>query len=190
MRAVTGNELGAPPARRDDLPARTRGAGEVVVPGHAPSVNPIDDGIAAGMAKDMVPHEFPVTLADREDVVNVPSRVEESQIAQEQAALRRVATLVARGVSQDEVFAAVNEEVGWLVGADPTSLLRFEADDTVTLVAAWSSEDAGFPIRSRPDTCVQTRSRLARSAKTARARLSNRSWRGATRDPRGSRTPT
>jgi hypothetical protein len=29
---------------------------------------------------------------------------------------------VARGVSQDELFAAVNEEVGWLVGADPTSL--------------------------------------------------------------------
>jgi signal transduction histidine kinase len=149
MRAVTGNELGAPPARRDDLPARTRGAGEVVVPGHAPSVNPIDDGIAAGMAKDMVPHEFPVTLADREDVVNVPSRGEEWKVAEEQAALRRVATLVARGVSQDEVFAAVNEEVGWLVGADPTSLLRFEADDTVTLVAAWSSEDAGFPIGAR-----------------------------------------
>jgi hypothetical protein len=54
--------------------------------------------------------------ADREDVVNVPSRAEGSKMAEEQAALRRVATLVARGVSQDEVFAAVNEEVGWLVG--------------------------------------------------------------------------
>ena len=116
MRAVTGNELGAPPARRDDLPARTRGAGEVVVPGHAPSVNPIDDGIAAGMAKDMVPDEFPVTLADREDVVNVPSRGEEWKVAEEQAALRRVATLVARGVSQDEVFAAVIRQLEHLVG--------------------------------------------------------------------------
>ena len=58
--------------------------------------------------------------ADREDVVNVPSRSEGSKLAEEQAALRRVATLVARGVSQDELFAAVNEEVGWLVGADPT----------------------------------------------------------------------
>jgi signal transduction histidine kinase len=87
--------------------------------------------------------------ADREDVVNVPSRAEGTKLAEEQAALRRVATLVARGVSQAELFAAVNEEVGWLVGADPTSLMRFEADDTVTLVAAWSAADASFPIGDR-----------------------------------------
>ena len=87
--------------------------------------------------------------ADREDVVRVPSRAEGSKMAEEQAALRRVATLVARGVSQDELFAAVNEEIGWLVGADPTSLMRFEADDTVTLVAAWSAADADFPIGAR-----------------------------------------
>ena len=87
--------------------------------------------------------------ADREDVVNVPSRAEGSKMAEEHAALRRVATLVARGVSQDELFAAVNEEIGWLVGADPTSLMRFEADDTVTLVAAWSAKDGGFPIGAR-----------------------------------------
>ena len=87
--------------------------------------------------------------ADREDVVNVPSRAEGSKMAEEQAALRRVATLLARGVSQDELFAAVNEEVGWLVGADPTSLMRFEADDTVTLVAAWSAADADFAIGAR-----------------------------------------
>ena len=53
--------------------------------------------------------------ADREDVVRVPSRAAGSKTAEEQAALRRVATLVARGVSQGELFAAVNEEVGWLV---------------------------------------------------------------------------
>jgi signal transduction histidine kinase len=68
---------------------------------------------------------------------------------EEQASLRRVATLVARGVSQDELFAAVNEEIGWLVGADATSLMRFEADDTVTLVAAWSAADGGFRIGAR-----------------------------------------
>jgi GAF domain-containing protein len=89
--------------------------------------------------------------ADREDVVNVPSRAEGSKLAEEQAALRRVATLVARGGSQDELFATVNEEIGWLVGADPTSLMRFEDDDTVTLVAAWSAAEPGFPIgASRP----------------------------------------
>jgi signal transduction histidine kinase/ketosteroid isomerase-like protein len=87
--------------------------------------------------------------ADREDVVRVPSRAAGSKMAEEQAALRRVATLVARGVLQDELFAAVNEEIGWLVGADPTALMRFEADDTVTLVAAWSAADADFPIGAR-----------------------------------------
>jgi signal transduction histidine kinase/ketosteroid isomerase-like protein/uncharacterized protein YoaH (UPF0181 family) len=96
--------------------------------------------------------------ADREDVVNVPARVEGSRLAEEQAALRRVATLVARGVSQDELFAAVNEEVGWLVGADPTALMRFGDDDTVTLVAAWSAADAGFPIGARRPMDDQLRS--------------------------------
>ena len=69
-------------------------------------------------------------------------------MAEEQAALRRVATLVARGVSHDELFAAVNEAVAELVGADITALLRFEPGDGVTLVAAWSAEDIDFPIGS------------------------------------------
>jgi signal transduction histidine kinase len=87
--------------------------------------------------------------AETGDAVRVPARGDAARIAEEQAALRRVATLVARGVSQDELFAAVNEEVGWLVGADPTSLMRFERDDSVTLVAAWSARDVDFPIGSR-----------------------------------------
>jgi signal transduction histidine kinase/ketosteroid isomerase-like protein len=86
---------------------------------------------------------------DRTDVVNVPSRAEAARIAEEQAALRRVATLVARGVSQDVLFAVVNEEVARLVDADPTSMMRFEPDGTITLVAAWSADDASFPIGER-----------------------------------------
>jgi NADPH:quinone reductase-like Zn-dependent oxidoreductase len=57
MRAVTGNELAAQPALRDDLSGPTPGAGEVLVRVRASSVNPVDHGIAAGMAKDMDPHE-------------------------------------------------------------------------------------------------------------------------------------
>jgi signal transduction histidine kinase/ketosteroid isomerase-like protein len=92
---------------------------------------------------------YAAEAADREDVVNVPSRAEGTKVAEEHAALRRVATLVARGVSQDELFAVATEEVGWLVGADLTSLLRFEADDTVTLVATWSAANATLPIGDR-----------------------------------------
>jgi signal transduction histidine kinase len=60
-------------------------------------------------------------------------------LAQEQAALRRVATLVARGVPPDEVFAAVNEEIGRLLPADYGYMGRYEPDGTVTAVAAWGS---------------------------------------------------
>jgi signal transduction histidine kinase/ketosteroid isomerase-like protein len=80
---------------------------------------------------------YAATDTDRTDVAQVPSRAEAARIAQEQAALRQVATLVARGVSQDELFAAVNGDIARLVDADITSLFRFEPDDTMTLLAAW-----------------------------------------------------
>jgi signal transduction histidine kinase/ketosteroid isomerase-like protein len=84
----------------------------------------------------------------QEDAVRVPLRAEAAVVAEERAALRRVATLVARGVSQDQLFAAVTEEIGWLVAADMTSLLRFESADTVRLVAAWSAQPADLPVGS------------------------------------------
>src|SRR4051812_13835945 len=96
--------------------------------------------------------------ADREDVVRVPSRAEGSKMAEEQAALRRVATLVARGALQDELFAAVNEEIGWLVGADPTSLRRCAADATVPLVPAWSAGAPDFPTGARRPVADELRS--------------------------------
>jgi signal transduction histidine kinase len=72
------------------------------------------------------------------------SRGELSRLANEQAALRRVATLVARGVPPAEVFAAVAEEVGRLLGTDAAHILRYERDGTATLVAGWSRE--GDPL--------------------------------------------
>jgi GAF domain-containing protein len=59
---------------------------------------------------------------------------------EEQAALRRVATLVARGAPPPEVFAAVTEEAGMLVGADLAGMSRYEPDDTQTVVAAWPAD--------------------------------------------------
>jgi signal transduction histidine kinase len=59
---------------------------------------------------------------------------------EEQAALRRVATLVARGAPPPEVFAAVTEEAGLLVGADLAGMSRYEADDTQTVVTAWPAD--------------------------------------------------
>jgi len=60
-----------------------------------------------------------------------------ARLTEGQAALRRVATLVARSVSPAEVFAAVTREVGLLCRADMARMERYEADDTVTGVAGW-----------------------------------------------------
>jgi signal transduction histidine kinase len=73
-------------------------------------------------------------------------REELCRLAEEQAALRRVATLVARAVSSEEVFAAVTAEVGRLLGADLASMLRYDPDGAATWLGAWSATGAAFPI--------------------------------------------
>jgi signal transduction histidine kinase len=81
-------------------------------------------------------------------VANADARLEIGRLAEEQAALRRVATLVARGVQPIEVFAAVAEELGRVLGVDGTTVLRYEADATATAVAAWSTKEEAMPIGS------------------------------------------
>jgi GAF domain-containing protein len=51
--------------------------------------------------------------------------------------LRRVATLVARGASPEEVFAAAVEEIGLLLPVEYAGMGRYEPDRTVTYLAAW-----------------------------------------------------
>ena len=60
-------------------------------------------------------------------------------LAEEQAALRRVATTVASGADQEWLFALVTEEVGHLLGANSSNTLRFEPDGTGLVVGAWST---------------------------------------------------
>jgi signal transduction histidine kinase len=71
------------------------------------------------------------------------SRDKLRQVAEEQGALRRIATLVARGVAPSEVFTAVAAELGRVLGADHTHIVRFEPDNTATVVGFWSDPD--FP---------------------------------------------
>jgi signal transduction histidine kinase len=63
-------------------------------------------------------------------------------LAREHAALRRVATMVARETSPAEVFAAVTRETGELLGAQRTTLLRVESPEWARVVAAWSNGEA------------------------------------------------
>jgi NADPH:quinone reductase len=62
MKAITLDELGTPPTLRADLPAPSPGPNDVLIRVYASSVNPVDNAIAAGGLKDMVEHEFPITL--------------------------------------------------------------------------------------------------------------------------------
>jgi signal transduction histidine kinase len=68
-----------------------------------------------------------------------------ARLAEEHAALRRVATLVARGVPSQELFATVNEEVGQLLSVDIAGMARYEDDTTATVLAAWSSAGDALP---------------------------------------------
>jgi signal transduction histidine kinase len=62
-------------------------------------------------------------------------RDELGMLTDEQDALRRLATAVARDVAPAEIFRAVAEEVGPLLGADESAVVRFEPDRTATVVA-------------------------------------------------------
>jgi signal transduction histidine kinase len=77
-------------------------------------------------------------------IANTEARAEVGRLAEEQAALRRVATLVAEGVPAPEMFAAVARELGQLLGVDSTALARYEPDGMVTGVGVWSA-DGNYP---------------------------------------------
>jgi signal transduction histidine kinase len=90
--------------------------------------------LAAYLVTGVLLGELAVTARRRADV----SEDARSELAGEQAALRRVATLVAHETSPADVFAAVAEEVGQLLMFDMATLMRYETDGTATVVAAWS----------------------------------------------------
>jgi signal transduction histidine kinase len=64
-----------------------------------------------------------------------------AELAKEQAALRRVATTVARESPAQEIFAKVAEEVGLLLAADSAAIQRFEPDGYGTVVGSWGECD-------------------------------------------------
>ena len=71
------------------------------------------------------------------------------QLAEEQAALRRVATLVARGERPEAVFAAVAEEVGQLLRVELAIMARYEPDRTAVTITTWGSAGRDFPLGDR-----------------------------------------
>ena len=80
------------------------------------------------------------------------ARAEAAQraLAGEQAALRRVATLVAGEASPGRVFEQVTEEVGRLLGLPGANVMQYDGERTATVVGAWSERgEPRFPVGER-----------------------------------------
>ena len=71
------------------------------------------------------------------------------ELADEQAALRRVATLVAAGIQPAELFSAVSDEVARLFTADGAGVGRFEPDGSGVVVVGRSESLRSIPLGSR-----------------------------------------
>jgi signal transduction histidine kinase len=84
-------------------------------------------------------------------IANAQARLDLRGFAEEQASLRRVATLVARGAPPEKLFAAVAAEVGQLLEADVTILSRHEPDGTQVSLGVWrrTGEVQPFPVGTR-----------------------------------------
>src|SRR5262249_13003499 len=83
-------------------------------------------------------------------VANTQARDALGRLADEQAALRRVAVLVAQQPSPEEIFAAVAEAVGSVLGADLSALVVFADDDVAgTVVASWSGAGPTVSVGTR-----------------------------------------
>jgi PAS domain S-box-containing protein len=95
-------------------------------------------------------------LSDRADTLEEPALdpeaklVEVGQLAQEQRALRRVATLVASEASPERVFMAVSAECARVLAVSASSVWRYEGDDTATVVGRHNRDGIEtFPLGAR-----------------------------------------
>jgi signal transduction histidine kinase len=80
-------------------------------------------------------------------IANAEARVALRAAADEQGALRRVATLVAASAAPSDVFAAVTEEIATVLGADATLLCRAESDGAAVVVGTWGETTPGLGTR-------------------------------------------
>jgi PAS domain S-box-containing protein len=75
---------------------------------------------------------------------------EVGRLAQEQRALRRVATLVASEATHERVFAAVSEETARVLEVSASAVFRYEGDDTATVVGRHDRDAVGvFAVGDR-----------------------------------------
>ncbi len=88
--------------------------------------------------------EVPLAEQLDEHLDDVALHTEYRRLVAEQAAVRRVGTLVARGVDPSELAAVVAEEMRQCVGASTAGLWRFDTSDEITLFAGAAANPAAL----------------------------------------------
>ena len=108
-----------------------------------------------------------------EPIANADEREALGRLANEQAALRRVATLVAQDAAPAEIFAAVSAEVDRVLDLDPATfdvagVVRFEPGPELLVVGVSKSVEA-VPLGSRfPPDELFAPTHVLRTARSAR----------------------
>ncbi len=149
------------PARIDDyagldgtISVRTRDSGFRSVAGVPVHVDGALWGIVAVGATDQAPVAPDVDTRLRDFTALIISAISSAvsrdrlrRLADRQASLRRIATLVAEGAPAADLYASVVDEVGAVLDVSPVVLLRYEPDRDATIVASLNATE--FPVGSR-----------------------------------------
>jgi signal transduction histidine kinase len=102
-------------------------------------------------------------------IANTENRAQIFRLLDEQAALRRVATLVATGPSPAEVSRVVAEEVRGLLDLDDAGVCRYEPDGTAVLLAGLGDNLSQWPPGTRWELDqVASSSEVWRTGRSAR----------------------
>jgi PAS domain S-box-containing protein len=112
---------------------------------------PTDDGSNSYLVTTGIDLTEPASQPEGALVGDVEAKLAEiGRLAQEQRALRRVATLVASEATPERVFAAVSEESARVLEVDGSAVFRYEGDDTATVVGRHDRDDVGvFKVGDR-----------------------------------------
>jgi signal transduction histidine kinase len=119
----------------------------ILVDGRVWGIICVAESNGAGLAGDTEARVSAFTELVATALASIEAREEVRRMASEQAALRRVATLVAEGAPDSELFAAVAEEVAHVLDVSIVTLDRYERDATTTVLATHGP--TAFEVGSR-----------------------------------------
>jgi PAS domain S-box-containing protein len=128
-----------------------------------------DEGLVYGLARDVTERRNAEEQLRKTQRELEASRDALRALADEQAALRRVATLVAKGAAPTEVFRAVSVEVASLLGAGQVGLVRYESEQEALVLAMHGQHPevprAGMRLPLKGDSVTERVLRTGHSAR-------------------------